>query len=34
MNRKFKLYAISKPYNNYLVGLLCNRSEDGGIHEV
>lgn len=32
MNREFKLYAISKPYYNYLVSLLCNRSDDGGIH--
>ncbi|MCC8096688.1 MAG: DUF4249 domain-containing protein [Tannerellaceae bacterium] len=32
MNREFKLYAISKPYYEYLVSLLCNRSEDGGIH--
>ena len=31
-NRQFKLYAISKPYYNYLVSILCNRSDDGGIH--
>jgi hypothetical protein len=32
MNREFKLYAISKSYYNYLVSLLCNSSDDDGIH--
>lgn len=32
MNRKFQLYSISKAYYNYLVSILCNNSDDGGIH--
>ncbi|MDR2232508.1 MAG: DUF4249 domain-containing protein [Tannerella sp.] len=32
MNRIFKLYAISKPYYNYLVSIYSSSSDDGGIH--